>query len=156
MGECRTITIRNICVCSAGSPRRRNLIYRANGLRDLTICSDNRNNCNDIGCDTCRRPSQGPNVLAAVQVRHHYPLKRAMLRRAQTQQPCFAPLQTRQASRERRLTLPSNGLAPAAQVWPSFHSGPSLRRLREPLMSNVRPRKLFFLDPARTRNTMYV
>ena len=38
----------------------------------------------------------------------------------------------------RRLTLPSSGLAPAAQAWPSFHSGPSLRRLREPLMSNVR------------------
>ena len=36
------------------------------------------------------------------------------------------------------LTLPSNGLAPAAQAWPSFHSGPSPRRLREPLMSNVR------------------
>ena len=37
------------------------------------------------------------------------------------------------------LTLPSSGLAPAAQAWPSFHSGPSPRRLREPLMSNVRP-----------------
>ena len=32
----------------------------------------------------------------------------------------------------------SSGLAPAAQTWPSFHSGPSPRRLREPLMSNVR------------------
>ena len=40
--------------------------------------------------------------------------------------------------RDRRLTLPSSGLAPAAQAWPSFHSGPSPRRLREPLMSNVR------------------
>ena len=37
----------------------------------------------------------------------------------------------------RRLTLPSSGLAPAAQAWPSFHSGLSPRRLREPLMSNV-------------------
>ena len=35
------------------------------------------------------------------------------------------------------LTLPSSGLAPAAQAWPSFHSGPSPCRLREPLMSNV-------------------
>ena len=42
---------------------------------------------------------------------------------------------------ERRLTLPSSGLAPAAQAWPSFHSGPSPRRLREPLMSNVRRHK---------------
>ena len=41
----------------------------------------------------------------------------------------------------RRLTLPSSGLAPAAQAWPSFHSGPIPRRLREPLMSNVRRRK---------------
>ena len=40
--------------------------------------------------------------------------------------------------RERRLTLPSSGLAPAAQAWPSFHSGLSPRRLRKPLMSNVR------------------
>ena len=42
-------------------------------------------------------------------------------------------------STPRRLTLPSSGLAPAAQAWPSFHSGPSPRRLREPLMSNVKP-----------------
>ena len=41
----------------------------------------------------------------------------------------------------RRLTLPSSGLAPAAQAWPSFHSGPSPRYLREPLMSNVRRHK---------------
>ena len=33
-------------------------------------------------------------------------------------------------------TLPSSGLAPAARAWPSFHSGPSPRRLREPLKSN--------------------
>ena len=39
---------------------------------------------------------------------------------------------------QRGLTLPSSGLAPAAQAWPSFHSGPSPRRFREPLMSNVR------------------
>ena len=38
---------------------------------------------------------------------------------------------------QRCLTLPSSGLAPAAQAWPSFHSGPSPHRLREPLMSNV-------------------
>ena len=37
-----------------------------------------------------------------------------------------------------RLTLPSSGLAPAAQAWPLFHSGPSPRRLREPLRSNVK------------------
>ena len=42
-------------------------------------------------------------------------------------------------STPRRLTLPSSGLAPAARPWPSFHSRPSQRRLREPLMSNVRP-----------------
>ena len=42
-------------------------------------------------------------------------------------------------SKPRRLTLPSSGLTPAAQAWPSFHSGPSPRRLREPLMSNVKP-----------------
>ena len=41
-------------------------------------------------------------------------------------------------STPRRLTLPSSGLTPAAQAWPSFYSGPSPRRLREPLMSNVR------------------
>ena len=40
-----------------------------------------------------------------------------------------------------RITVPSSGLAPAEQAWPSFHSGPILRRLREPLMSNVRRRK---------------
>ena len=44
----------------------------------------------------------------------------------------------RSAYAGRRQTLPSSGLAPAAQAWPSFHSGPSPRRLREPLMSNVR------------------
>ena len=43
-----------------------------------------------------------------------------------------------QLPRECGLTLPSSGLAPAAQAWPSFHSGQSLRRLREPLMSHVR------------------
>ena len=42
---------------------------------------------------------------------------------------------------ECRLTLPSSGLATAAQAWPSFHSGTSPRCLREPLMSNVRRRK---------------
>ena len=42
----------------------------------------------------------------------------------------------------RRLTLPSSGLAPAAQAWSSFYSGPSPRCLREPLMSNVRPRRI--------------
>ena len=45
------------------------------------------------------------------------------------------------ARQTRRLTLPSSGLAPAAQAWPSFHSGPSPRRLREPLMSNIRRHK---------------
>ena len=43
--------------------------------------------------------------------------------------------------RECGLTLPSSGLAPAAQAWPSFHSWPNLRRLHEPLMSNVRRRQ---------------
>ena len=62
----------------------------------------------------------------------------------------------------RRLTLPSSGLAPAAQAWPSIHSGPSLRRLREPLMSNVRRRKqeqhsqvegvVWFVTPARSHH----
>ena len=41
-----------------------------------------------------------------------------------------------------RITVPSSGLAPAAQAWPSFHSGPSPRRLREPLMSNVMRRPI--------------
>ena len=41
-------------------------------------------------------------------------------------------------STPRRLTLPSSGQATACHAWPSFHSGPSPRRLREPLMSNVR------------------
>ena len=45
------------------------------------------------------------------------------------------------------LTLPSSGLAPAAQAWPSFHSGPSPHRLREPLMSNVRRHKSCRLRP---------
>ena len=48
----------------------------------------------------------------------------------------------------RRLTLPSSGLAPAAQAWPSFHSGPSPCCLREPLMSNVRRRTHSLLQPA--------
>ena len=39
-----------------------------------------------------------------------------------------------------RLTLPSNGLAPAVRYRPPFHSWPSAARLREPLMSNVRRR----------------
>ena len=62
-----------------------------------------------------------------------------------------------QLPRQRRLTLPSSGLAPAAQAWPSFHSGPSPRRLRKPLMSNVRCRlfmeRVFSLcaAPARSR-----
>ena len=41
----------------------------------------------------------------------------------------------------RRLTLPSSGLAPAAQAWPSFHSGPYAPCRREPLMSNARRHK---------------
>ena len=41
----------------------------------------------------------------------------------------------------RRLTLPSSGHTTAGCFRPPFHSGPSLRRLREPLMSNVRPHK---------------
>ena len=51
------------------------------------------------------------------------------------------PPRQEQRFHQRRLTLPSSGLAPAAQAWPSFHSGPILRRHREPLMSNVRRRK---------------
>ena len=47
-------------------------------------------------------------------------------------------MQAKEAFHTRRLTLPSNGLAPATRAWPSFHSGPSPRCLREPLMSNVR------------------
>ena len=57
-----------------------------------------------------------------------------VLRPSATVRPC----KPRIAHPTRRLTLPSSGLAPAAQAWPSFHSGPSPRRLREPLMSNVR------------------
>ena len=41
----------------------------------------------------------------------------------------------------RRLTLRSRGRATAVRFRPSFHSGPSQRRLREPLMSNVRRHK---------------
>ena len=41
---------------------------------------------------------------------------------------------------------PSSGLAPAWRFRPSFHSGPSLRRLREPLMSNVRRQMTFRLS----------
>ena len=39
------------------------------------------------------------------------------------------------------LTLSSSGLAPAWRFRPSFHSGPYAPCRREPLMSNVRPRK---------------
>ena len=51
------------------------------------------------------------------------------------------------------LTLPSSGLAPAAQPWPSFHSGPSLRCLREPLMSNVGQRELH-VEPCEGHQTL--
>ena len=74
-------------------------------------------------------------------------------RRAEFLRTCSAPSRRRSPHRsasEARgqaymqrcgLTLPSSGLAPAARVWPSFHSGPSPRHLREPLMSNVRRRE---------------
>ena len=43
------------------------------------------------------------------------------------------------AESKRRLDLPSSELAPASRCRPSFHSGPSTPRHREPLMSNVMP-----------------
>ena len=56
--------------------------------------------------------------------------------------------QARVAQHQCGLTLPSSGLAPAAQAWPSFHSGPSPRCLREPLMSNVRRQRTQHRDNA--------
>ena len=70
---------------------------------------------------------------------------------AATLRPCFRRLSStsfnaRHPAHERGLTLPSSGLAPAGRATLSLHFPFRAACRREPLMSNVRPIRIHFLN----------